>query len=299
MSGMYVPGVWIGRLGQMVECQWMTGMEVTPQDRVVHSGGAGSLSGPRSVSWGPAFREWAFDLSHGEPGELAALATLVHLQHTYGGSYRMLAVDAQRVNALTPAASMDFSGWSGTYALSGLFTAASEVVGGGTVLYATTPLEARTPLEGGPPAVSVESVAAITVTALSAAELVSPVVPVRPGHPVTLGIFAQGGVTLSARWTDDEGATLSTVPLVTATHADLQRLTPSTIAPAEASGVRLVVTGGTRYAWPSITWTAGPRRYAPGRGAEQVVLSTVPETLILSTPQRQFSSYSYTVREVA
>ena len=63
--------------------------------------------------------------------------------------------------------------------------------------------------------------------------------------------------------------------------------------------MQIVVTGGTRYAWPSVTWTAGPRRFGPGRGAESVVLSPVDESLIRATESGQISSFRYTVREVA
>lgn len=291
--------VWVGTLGSMVETPCLSGLVVDRPDRTIRGGGPGTLSPPRAVTWGPGHRVWSCDLSVAAPGEMAALETLVYRQQVYGGAYRMLACDAHHTNAMTPGASMDFAGWSGTFTVSSVYTASAEMVGGGTVLYATTPLDARTPLEGGPPVRQVDSVAAITVTALSTATLVSPVVPVRPGYPVTAGIFALGAVTLSARWVDAAGATLSTTALVTTTHTDLRRLTPSTIAPANAAGVQIVVTGGTRYAWPSITWTAGPRRYAAGRGAEAVELDSPSESLIAAHDTQQLSSFRYTVREVA
>lgn len=293
--------VWIGTLGSMVETPCLSGLQVARQDRTIHGGGPGSLTAPYAVSWGRPHRVWSCAIGVKSPGGLAALETLVDRQHTYGiDSYRMLACDAHNTNALTPGASIDFTGWSGAFTVSTLYTAASELVGGGTVLYPTTPLEAHTPIEGGPPVSQVESVAAVTVTANASATLTSPIVPVLPGQPVTLGIFAQGAaVALSARWVDAAGATLSTSSLVTVNHAGLQRLNPSTLAPANAAGVQLVVTGGTRYAWPSITWTAGPRRFATGRGADAVHLSPVDESLIMATAQQQLSGFQYTIREVA
>lgn len=292
--------VWIGGLGAMVETPCLSGLQVSRPDRTIYGGGVGTLTGPFAVSWGPARRVWSCTIDVQAPGGLAALETLAYRQHTYGGDYRMLACDAHHTNALTPAASLDLTGFTGPFAVSTIYTASAEMAGGGTVLYPSTPLEARTPIEGGPPVSQVNSVAAVTVTALPSATLVSPIVPVRPGHPVTLGIFAQGsGVSLYARWVNAAGADLTTHSLATVTHPALQRLAPSTITPANAAGVRIVVTGGTRYAWPSITWTAGPRRFATGRGAEKVALSTIDESLIRATDRQQLSAFQYTIREVA
>lgn len=292
--------VWVGTLGSMVETPCLSGLAVEQGDRTVFGGGPGTLSPPRAVQWGQPRRTWSCEIDAEEPGGLAALETLAWRQSVYGGTYRLLACDAQNTNLFTPGASLAFAGWSGTFTLSSLYTASAETVGGGTVLYEGTPLDARTPLEGGPPVRTVDSVAALTITALAGDTLVSPVVPVRPGYPVTLGIFGQGSaVKVSARWVNAAGGTLSTVDLVTVNHAELQRVNPSTIAPADAAGVQLVVTGGTRYAWPSVTWTAGPRRYATGRGAINVVLSPLSESLILATARTQLSSFRYTIREVA
>ena len=293
--------VWIGDLGGMVETPCLSGLSVTTDDRSVHGGGAGTLTGPFTVAWGGGRRSWSCTIGVKSPSGLAALETLAYRQHVYGvAGYRMLACDAHNTNAFTPRASLDFTGWGGNFSVSTVYTAALEQAGGGTILYPDTPLEARTPIEGGPPVTQVESVAAITVTAASSATLTSPIVPVRPGHPVTLGIFGQGSVLLRARWVDaagNDGALATVTPSVT--HAGLQRVAGSAIAPANAAGVRLVVSGGIRYAWPSITWTAGPRRFATGRGAESVHLSPVDESVIMATREQQLSGFQYTIREVA
>lgn len=284
----------------MVETPCLSGLEVSRPDRTLHGGGPGTLSGPFAVSWGRSHRVWSCTIGVKSPAGLAALETLVHRQERYGDEYRLLACEAHHTNLLTPDASIDFTGWTGAFSVSTLYTAAAEMAGGGTVLYPSTPLEASTPLEGGPPPVQVDSVAAITVTASTGALLLSPIVPVRPGHPVTLGVFAQGpAVALSAQWVNAGGATLSTTALPVVNHTDLRRVNPSTLAPANAAGVRLVVTGGTRYAWPSVTWTAGPRPFATGRGAEKVALSPLTESLIMATDRQQLSGFQYTIREVA
>ena len=198
--------VWVGTLGAMVETPCLSGLQVARQDRTIHGGGPGTLTAPYAVSWGRPHRVWSCAIGVKSPGGLAALETLVDRQHTYGiDSYRMLACDAHNTNALTPGASIDFTGWDGDFTVSTLYTATAELVGGGTVLYPDTPLEARTPIEGGPPVTQVESVAAITVTAASSATLTSPIVPVRPGHPVTLGIFGQGSILLQVRYVDAAG----------------------------------------------------------------------------------------------
>ncbi|WP_161965097.1 hypothetical protein [Ornithinimicrobium cerasi] len=292
--------VWIGTIGAMVETACLSGLQVSRPDRTVHGGGPGTLTQPRAVAQGPSSRVWSCTIGVKPPGELAALETLVYRQAVHGGTYRMLACEAHHTNALTPAASLDLTGWTGDRTISTLYTASAEDVGGGTVLLESTPLDARTPIEGGPPVVTVDSVAAITVTpATTGTVLSSPVVPVRPGYPVTVAIFAQGTVTLSVQWVDAAGANLgAAVTLVTTTNAALARTNMSTIAPAGAYGARIVVSGGTRYAWPSITWTPGPRRFAVGRGAESVVLSPVDESLLVAHATAQLSGFRYVVREV-
>lgn len=299
-QGSHGVGVYIGVLGGMVDCHFLTGMSVKQEDRVVAAGGAGTLAPRRFVSWGPSAREWSCDLSHAAPSELAALQALVYRQHVQGGAYRMLAVDAQWQNAFTPAASMDFTGWSGDRTVSATYSALVEVRGGGTMLYPTTELSPEFYLEHGGASHEVRHTAAFTVDpATAATQLSSPVVPVIPGKQVTLGIFAQGDPVLRAQWVDAAGANiLSPVTVAGASHTDLRRLTGSVVPPASAHGVRVLVDGGTRYAWPSVTWTPGPRPYATGRGAESVVLSPVDESLILATADRQLSSWQYTIQEV-
>ena len=80
--------------------------------------------------------------------------------------------------------------------------------------------------------------------------------------------------------------------------APLARVTASAAVPAGAHGARVRATGGTRWAWPSLTWTAGPRPYATGRGAEAVALSPVPHSWLMSTARAQWVSARYTVTEV-
>ena len=293
--------VWIGSLGGMVETPCLSGLQVSTDDRTIWSGGAGTLGPLQATTWGAGQRRWQASINVASPADQAALQTLAYRQHKYGvGGYRMLACDAHQTNILTPHASLDFTGWSGSFTVSTLYTASVQTVGGGTVLYPETPLEARTPLEGGPPPVQVESVAALTVVPETPATvLLSPIVPVRPGHSITVGAFAQGAALVSVQWVNAAGTVIGGGTLSSESTTGLQRRTPSTLAPANAAGLRLNLSGGTRYAWPSVTWTAGPRPFAIGRGAESVYLPNPDESVLMATRDAQHSAWSYTIREVA
>lgn len=294
--------VWIGPLGAMVETSCLSGLDVVPEDRTVYAGGPGTLAPRRAVSWGEPPRTWRANIDNATPGELATLQTMAHMQHKYGGTYRMLACDAHQTNIFTPGASIDFEGWTGPFTIGATYTRLVETVGGGTVLYPESILNQWTQLESGLVPEDVQSVAAVTADpSSSGSELVSPIVPVIPGAPVTFGAFGMGSMVMKAIWVDHEGDQVgSTQTLVIVSHgSQLKRATPTVNAHTSAAGVRLALTGGTLYAWPSITWTAGARRYATGRGAEAVMLSPIAESVVQAVRDGQLSGFNYEVRELA
>lgn len=293
--------VWIGPLGAMVETACLSGLQVVPQDRTVYAGGPGTLAPPRAVAWGNPYRVWQATIDSREPGQLATLQTLAMMQHKYGGTYRMLACDAHNTNAFTPEASTDFTGWEGVFTIGATYTRLVETVGGGTVLYPDSILNQWTQLESGLTPRDVQSVVAVTADPSSSGTvLTSPIVPVIPGAPVTFGAFGMGSMMIRAQWVDANGDNVgSATTLVSVSHgSQLKRATPTVNAPTNVAGVRMILTNGTLYAWPSITWTAGARRYATGRGAEAVMLSPISESMITSTRYLQRSGFSYEVREV-
>ena len=293
--------VWIGPLGAMVETSCLSGLDVVPEDRTVYAGGPGTLAPRRAVSWGEPLRTWRANIDNATPGELSTLQTMAHMQHKYGGTYRMLACDAHQTNIFTPGASIDFEGWTGPFTIGATYTRLVETVGGGTVLYPESILNQWTQLESGITPHDVQSVVAVTADPdSSGSTLVSPIVPVIPGGPVTFGAFGTGTMTIQAQWVDANGDNVgSAETLVNVSHgSQLKRATPTVNAPTNVAGVRMILTNGDLYAWPSITWTAGARRYAVGRGAEAVMLSPINESVIQSTREGQLSGFSYEVREV-
>lgn len=113
-----------------------------------------------------------------------------------------------------------------------------------------------------------------TVGATTAATLEIPVVPVRPGRPTALSVFATGaGARISARWVNAAGAVVSTVQAGAASSsAALTRLGGVLTPPATARGVRIVLTGGVLYANPAVSWSSKVRPYAPGEGCDRAWL---------------------------
>lgn len=106
------------------------------------------------------------------------------------------------------------------------------------------------------------------------AVVLAELVPVIPGHPVTVTVDVSGTATLTVVFRNGTGGVVSTQTR-TASGVLAQRLTYT--APVVAATVRTVdvqVSGHIRAARPQVTWTTDARPWAPGRGAEQVIIQS-------------------------
>ena len=179
-------------------------------------------------------RAWSVDLGLLDASEMAVLDEFV--QGAWGpGPFRWVSCAAHDSNVLTPAQSV----LAGLDAGSGMDTAAGyaprSMVGPGTDVLAER-------------------------------------VPVIPGEPVTVTVDTTGAATLTVVFRRGTG-TVDSRQTVAATGVLAQRLTyTAPFVPALARTVDIEVSGHTRAARPQVTWTAEARPWAPGRGAESVVI---------------------------
>lgn len=181
-------------------------------------------------------REWSVDLSLLDAAEMSAVDEFV--QGAWGpGPFRWVSCAAHDSNVLTPGQSILASLDAGT----GMDTATGwsprSVLGPGAVLLAER-------------------------------------VPVIPGRPVTVAVDVSGAATLTVVFRNGTGGVVSTQTR-TAVGTLEQRITytaPSVLATARTIDVQ--VSGHTRASRPQVTWTADARPWAPGRGAEQVVIQS-------------------------
>ena len=105
-------------------------------------------------------------------------------------------------------------------------------------------------------------------------------VPVLPGSPVTLSVDASGASTLRAVFRNAAG-TMVANPSIGADGTLMQRLHLTVAsAPPTARTVDLQVAGHSVATRPQVTWLRGPVPWAPGAGADSVVLEKLDATTL-------------------
>ena len=205
-------------------------------------------------------REWAVDLGLLDAAEMSAMDEFV--QGAWGpGPFRWVSCAAHDSNVLTPGQST----LAALDAGAGMDTASGwsprSVLGPGSVLLAER-------------------------------------VPVIPGRPVTVAVDVSGAATLTVVFRNGTGGVVSTQTR-TAVGTLAQRLTytaPSVLATARTVDVQ--VSGHTRASRPQVTWTADARPWAPGRGAEAVVIQSGVADPVVINPAGGYWSGSLSLIEV-
>lgn len=205
-------------------------------------------------------RSWAVDLGLLDAAEMAVVDEFV--QGAWGpGPFRWISCAAHDSNVCTPGQST----LAALDAGSGMDTAAGwsprSVVGPGAVVLAG-------------------------------------LVPVIPGRPVTVSVDTTGAATLTLVFRSGSGVAVSSVSqAATGTLAQrLSRTVPS--VPATARTVDVQVSGHTRAARPQVSWTADVRPWAPGRGAESVVIQSGAADPVVINPAGGYWSGSLNLIEV-
>lgn len=232
----------------------------------------------------------------------------------------MVPCGAVATNLMTPGASEELSGWSGTLSLAGIARLVepetirervstslpestvvadeSAVVDDATVVGGTSWMWQDRTVE--------HAEWGLTVTA--SGTVTSPVVPLLGDGPwpVVAGVHVRAGsapVTVTAQALDAAGTVVAstTVALVSATlPASTRRYTATWTIPAgTAVSWRLRVTSSASYtlARPSLAQHDRPVRWQQGQGADAVVLQALQTDPILTVPDRHLVSVGYTARE--
>lgn len=205
-------------------------------------------------------RAWSVDLGLLDGREMSVLDEFV--QGAWGaGPFRWVSCAAHDSNVLTPAQ----SALAGLDAGSGMDTAEGyaprSVIGPGAVVLAER-------------------------------------VPVIPGQAATVSVDVSGAATLTVVFRNGAGGAVATQTR-TATVTLAHRLTYTALSvPATARTVDVEVSGHTRAARPQVTWTAEPRPWVPGRGAESVVIQQGSIDPIVINPQGGYWAGSVSLVEV-
>lgn len=234
--------------------------EVRPERFAVQATASKRWAFDTSRRGGVRPREWSVDLGLLDAREMAVLDEFV--QGAWGpGPFRWVSCAAHDTNVLTPAQSV----LAGLDAGTGMDTAAGyaprSVIGPGAAVLAER-------------------------------------VPVIPGRAATVAVDVSGAATLRAVLRNGTGGVVSTLT-ATATGTPAQRLTLSIPAvPATARTVDVEVSGHIRAARPQVTWTADARPWAPGRGAESVVIQQGAIDPIVINPRGGYWAGSVNLVEV-
>lgn len=205
-------------------------------------------------------REWAVDLGLLDTVEMSAVDEFV--QGAWGpGPFRWVSCAAHDSNALTPGQSILASLDAGT---------GMDTVSG------WSPRSVLGPARG----------------------VLAERVPVIPGRPVTVAVEATGAAVLTAVLRNAAGGVVSTL-VAEASGTLAQRLTVSAASVVStARTVDVEVSGHIRAARPQVTWTRDARPWAPGRGAEQVIIQSGVSDPVVINPAGGYWSGSLSLIEV-
>lgn len=210
--------------------------EVRPERFVVQAAASRRWAFDTARRGGVQSREWAVELGLLDAAEMSAVDEFV--QGAWGpGPFRWVSCAAHDSNVLTPGQSILASLDAGTGVDTVTGWSPRSVLGPSPVLLAER-------------------------------------VPVIPGRPVTVAVETSGAATLTVVFRNGSGGVVSTQTRA-AVGTLAQRITYT--APAVVSTARTVdvqVSGHTRASRPQVTWTADARPWAPGRGAEQVLIQS-------------------------
>lgn len=230
---------YIGTAAHPIPLEWVDGVRVSTEGRyAIQSAPARRWAFVSAAGGAPSPRSWEVDMRIGN----ATKANLDALaMGAFGsGPFIWLPESAYITNALTPRQSLLL-----------------DEAGG-----AVAAVEGRAPRSALGPAV---------------ATLASGV-PVMPGSPCTVSVDASGAASLQALFRNASGAVVAN-PTQAADGTLMQRihLTVNSV-PASARTVDILVGGHSVVTRPQVTWLRKPIPWAPGAGADSVVLDNFEAT---------------------
>lgn len=127
-------------------------------------------------------------------------------------------------------------------------------------------------------------------------------VAVVPGEPVTYSMYLTGsGTTADLRMTffDVAGNVISNVDkVVTLVPGGLAQMSSSTVVPAGAAWVNLLVRRASLVAGLALTFTDKPVPYSAGEGVRGVYVDAISKQATMIVPGNVMGSQSFTVKEI-
>lgn len=121
-------------------------------------------------------------------------------------------------------------------------------------------------------------------------------IPVRPGTPLSLGVWGFGGSRITGAWRDAVGTNIGNVTPSGFAFAGWQWHQITLTPPAGAASFHMLLTEGTQYARPAASW--GEKALdRPGRGCPKAVVHGLSEALTTITDDAH-GSISVTITEV-
>lgn len=261
---------YIGELGRLIGLRCASTERVEAAPRYVTES---TVEGRRRVQVVPVSpRSWDVQWDLAYPEEVATVAGFA--EGAWGnGPWHWVPIQAQHGNLLTPREA----------ALIG-YVSFSYVADGGPVRDATGAWSPRSLVvgeTGGWPALFQG-------------------LPVVPGMPFTWAMDVAGtSPRVQVDFLDVEGERVA-LESAAGSGTSMQRVALSTTVPAGAASVNVGVSGSVdRATRPQATWTSGPVAYSSGHGCRAAIITNPAEDVLLSTRDRTFTQYGFTVMEVS
>ena len=275
---------WIGHAGSLVPVKDRGSVSVTDD---VEPSIQVSLGGVRRarVSRNRPPRSWSLSMPDAHADDVAHVRSLMTATLP---PYQLVTAEAQVSNVLTPERSV-MSDSNPALSLGGWWPIAGEYQGGGALARLN-------------PSAAFGSIATVYIGP-------APVPPVWTGRAVTASVLVAtaraAGAGFWFRWLNAAGSPLSGAPAATSTTATgmdgLRRVTATATPAPGAAACRLEVRYAEVIAQPQVTWTDGPVEWAPGNGADRVVITGLDRDTELQVPDSRNlrrASYSLNLTEV-
>lgn len=141
------------------------------------------------------------------------------------------------------------------------------------------------------------SVASSTTVQIGDAHGTIEMVPVRPGQPVTVGAWGNGGARMQGRWLNAIGSSVGTYISPPDTHTGWQWREYTFTPPVGAAYLDVQLFAGTAYALPSVTWGTTAAREL-GTGCPKAIIHSPRFSPLALTTRANYTDSSYSVTEV-
>lgn len=211
-------------------------------------------------------RSWSIDMGLARPSEVSTIETVARQLGPYG----WYGAEAAKGNLLSPQAS------------------SFEI---------TPPDVTNTGLVQLPDGVVARTVASSGTVRPGNAHGTYEMVPVRPGHQITVGAWSVGGQRFIGFWRDALGNSVTNWSTTAATWTGWAWREETLSPPIGAAFIELQLTGGTQYAMPSIAWgTKG--RPELGTGCPHAVIHSPQHSPVALWEGANYTDSSYSVTEV-